>query len=430
MTAYTDMGTDELSALRTQLETQLEDVRAKGLQLNMARGKPGADQLELSMPMLDMVTSASDLHAADGTDCRNYGVLLGLPEARELMASLVGARPEQTVVCGSSSLALMFAAVSRAWTHGLAGNAPWGTLPCVKFLCPAPGYDRHFTICEYFGIEMIPIEMGPDGPDMARVKQLVEGDAAVKGIWCVPKYANPLGTSYSDETVRAFAALEPAAPDFRIFWDNAYVVHHLSSDPAEQDSVLNLLELLEQAGKPDMAFQFCSTSKVTFPGAGIAAVSASEANVARIAAALTPETIGFDKINQLRHVRFLKDAEGVAAHMAKHAELIAPKFDAVLNALETELADIGGCSWSTPRGGYFVSFFGPHGTAKRVVELAASAGVTMTGAGATWPLHDDPHDSDIRIAPTYPSLEELQLAMQVFCTCVKLASVERLLAQA
>ena len=427
MTAYTDMTASELRALHSQLEQQLEGYRAMDLDLNMARGKPSPAQLDLSLPMLDVLDSASDLSAEDGTDCRNYGVLAGLPEARALMAALVEAEPEQVIVCGSSSLNVMYDTVARAWTHGIDGNEPWGRQGTVKFVCPAPGYDRHFAICEHFGIEMVPVAMTEDGPDMEAVRKLVEGDAAVKGIWCVPQYSNPQGHTYSDKTVRALAALQPAAPDFRIFWDNAYVVHHLYDEPERQDHVLEILGECERAGHPDMVYEFCSTSKVTFPGAGIAAFVASEHNVEQTLAQMSAATIGFDKLNQLRHVRFLKDADGVRAHMSKQAALLRPKFEAVLDILEEDLGGTGCGTWTHPNGGYFISFVGPSGTAKRIVEMAASAGVKMTGAGATWPYHDDPHDADIRIAPSFPELEDLKLAARVFTTCVRLASVEKLL---
>lgn len=427
MGAYKDMSLAELRNLHDELEHELASYRDMGLDLNMARGKPSAEQLELSMPLLNKASADSSLCAQDGTDCRNYGVLAGLPEARALMADMVGARPEQCIVCGSSSLNIMYDTIARAWTHGIDGNDPWGKREHVKFLCPAPGYDRHFAICEHFGIEMIPIEMSPDGPDMFTIKKLVTSDAQVKGIWCVPQYSNPQGYTYSDMTVRAFTLLEPAAPDFRIFWDNAYAVHHLNDEPAQQDRVLNILDECEKAGHPDMVYEFCSTSKVTFPGAGIAAVLSSERNVAQILEAMSAQTIGYDKINQLRHVRFLKDRQGIAAHMSKHAALLRPRFDAVLSILEQDLGDTGIGTWTKPRGGYFISFVGLEGTAKRIVQLAASAGVKMTGAGATWPLRQDPHDADIRIAPSFPSLQDLELATRVFTTCVRLVSIEKLM---
>lgn len=427
MTNYADMTAEKLRELRDQLGQQLDEYRAMGLELNMARGKPSSEQLNLSLPMLDTVNSASDLTASDGTDCRNYGVLAGLPEARTFMAEMVGARPEQVIVCGASSLNVMYDTVARAFTHGIDGNEPWGKQGTVKFLCPAPGYDRHFAICEHFGIEMTPIEMTEDGPNMTAVKELIEGDASVKGIWCVPQYSNPQGHTYSDETVHAFATLEPAAPDFRIFWDNAYVVHHLYDEPERQDHVLNILDECEKAGHPDLVLEFCSTSKVTFPGAGIAAFVASEHNVKLTLAQMGAQTIGFDKINQLRHVRFLKNAEGLKAHMSKQAAFLRPRFKAVLDILEEDLGDTGCGTWTKPNGGYFISFVGPDGTAKHIVEMAESCGVKMTSAGATWPYHNDPHDADIRIAPSFPALSDLKQAARVFTTCVRLASVEKLL---
>ena len=427
MTRFDTLGESELAALKDRLDAEYAAIKAKGLSLNMARGKPGADQLDLSTPLLGILEAAEDCLAEDGTDCRNYGVLAGLPEARAFMAEMVGARPEQVIVCGASSLNVMYDTVARAFTHGIDGNEPWGKQDTVKFLCPAPGYDRHFAICEHFGIEMIPIEMTESGPDMAAVKKLVEGDASVKGIWCVPQYSNPQGHTYSDETVRAFAALEPAAPDFRIFWDNAYVVHHLYDEPERQDHVLNILDECERAGHPDLAFEFCSTSKVTFPGAGIAAFVASERNVELTLAQMGASTIGFDKLNQLRHVRFLKDAEGLKAHMSKQAALLRPRFEAVLEILEEDLGGTGCGTWTRPNGGYFISFVGPDGTAKRIVQMADSCGVKMTGAGATWPYHADPHDADIRIAPSFPTLSDLKQAARVFTTCVRLACVEKLL---
>jgi DNA-binding transcriptional MocR family regulator len=426
MTKYQDLSIDELRTLHDDLEQEYRGWRAKDLELNMARGKPSAAQLELSLPILDVLNSKSNLTASDGTDCRNYGVLLGLPEARALLGAMVGARPEQVIVGGASSLNLMYDTSARAWTHGIAGCEPWGRQEKVKFLCPSPGYDRHFGICEHFGIEMIPIEMSDEGPDMFTVKKLVQGDPAVKGIWCVPQYSNPQGYTYSDGTVRAFAALKPAAPDFRVFWDNAYVVHHLYG-PNKRDHVLNILDECEKAGNPDLVFEFCSTSKVTFPGAGIAALVTSEANVARIAKAMSVQTIGFDKLNQLRHVRFLKDARGIEEHMAKHAELLRPKFELVERIFEEDLGETGIGTWTKPRGGYFISYVGMEGTAKQTVQMAANAGVKLTGAGATWPLHQDPHDADIRIAPSLPPLEELEQAARVFTLCARIVTIEKLL---
>lgn len=428
MTEYKDLSTDEMRTLYDALEKQYEEYCALNLKLNMARGKPSPEQLELSMPMLDCMNSKSDYRAADGTDCRNYGVLAGLPEARAFIAGMLDVAPEQVVVCGASSLNVMFDTIARAWISGLGGQLPWSKLESVKFICPVPGYDRHFSICEHFGIEMIPIELGEDGPDIAQVAELV-ADPAVKGIWCVPQYSNPCGYTYSDEVVRGLAALKPAASDFRIFWDNAYVVHHLYDDPSQQDHVLNIIDACADAGSPDMVFEFCSTSKVTLPGAGISAFVSSVANVDEMLAAMGAQTIGFDKLNQLRHVRFLKDAEGVAAHMSKHAELLRPRFEKVLEIFDEDLSGTGVGSWTRPRGGYFISFTGLDGTAKATVAKAKDAGVALTGAGATWPYGDDPHDSNIRIAPSFPSIEELEQAARIFTVCVRMAALERLLDQ-
>lgn len=426
MTEYKNLGTDEMRELYETLKRQYEEYCAKGLALNMARGKPSPEQLDLSLPMLDAITSESGLCADDGTDCRNYGVLAGLPEARALIADMMGVEPSQVVICGASSLNVMFDTIARAWIWGLDDHAPWGDIQQVRFICPVPGYDRHFAICEKFGIEMIPVELTPDGPDLARVRELVR-DPSVKGMWCVPQYSNPTGCTYSDETVRALASLDPAASDFRLFWDNAYAVHHLHDDPAEQDHVLNIIDACAEAGNPDMVFEFCSTSKVTFPGAGIAAFISSEANVAEMLATMTTQIIGFDKLNQLRHVRFLADADGVAAHMAHHAELLRPRFETVLDIFDADLGDTGIGSWTNPSGGYFISFTGLDGTAKRTVDLAKDAGVVLTGAGATWPYGNDPHNSNIRIAPSFPSLEELAQAARIFTVCARMAALEALM---
>lgn len=427
MPAYAQRKTEELETLKRDLEREYAEIQAKGLALNMARGKPGADQLDLSMPLLTAVTTAEDCRAEDGTDCRNYGVLDGLPEAKRFMAAMLDDEPENVIVGGNSSLSLMYEAVARCWNFGTLGSEPWCRLEQVKWLCPVPGYDRHFGVTEAFGIQMIPVPMTEEGPDMDEVERLVRDDASVKGIWCVPKYANPNGVTYSDEVVRRLASMPCAAEDFRIFWDNAYCVHHLYDDVAEQDQLLDIGAACREAGNPHRPFKFASTSKVTHPGAGISALAASPENVAEIKKRLGVGTIGYDKINQLRHVRFLKDAEGLAAHMSKHAAILRPKFELVLSKLDEGLSEVGGCSWSHPRGGYFVSFDAPEGTAKRIVQLAKEAGVTMTGAGATWPYKQDPHDSNIRIAPTLPPLDELDAAMDVFVCCAKLAYTEKLL---
>ena len=427
MSTYADLSAAELDTLRAQLEEEYAGFKAKGLKLNMARGKPAAAQLDLSMPMLDILSSDADYKSADGTDCRNYGVVDGLPEAKEFMASMLDDEAENVIVFGNASLNIMYDAVARCWMFGTLGSTPWGRLDTVKWICPVPGYDRHFGVTEAFGIEMITVPMLADGPDMDEVERLVAEDESVKGIWCVPKYSNPGGVTYSDEVVERLANMECAADDFRIFWDNAYCVHHLYDDVADQDHLMDIGDACIEAGNPDRYFKFASTSKVTFPGAGIAAMAASPENVADIKKRMGVQTIGHDKLNQLRHVRFLRDAEGLARHMAKHAAIVRPKFELVCEKLEAGLAETGCGSWSNPRGGYFVSFDAPAGTAKRIVGLAKEAGVVMTGAGATYPYKNDPADSNIRIAPTLPPLEELEAAMDVFVCCVKLAAVEGLL---
>ena len=425
---YSELSADELRALKDRLDARYAEIKAKGLSLNMARGKPAKSQLDLSLPLLLTVSTADDCFAEDGTDCRNYGVLDGLPEAKRLMASMLDAAPENVFVGGASSLTLMYDAIARYVQFGPLGDAPWGKLDNVKWLCPVPGYDRHFQITETFGFEMIPVPMNEDGPDMDLIEQLVASDASVKGIWCVPKYSNPGGVTYSDEVVRRLASMKCAAGDFRIFWDNAYCVHHLFDETEKQDRLLDIAAACEEAGTPDRYLKFASTSKITFPGAGVAALAASADNLAQIKQLINSSTIGYDKLNQLRHVKFLKDAQGIAEHMSKHAAIIRPKFELVARKLTEGLTEVGGCAWTNPRGGYFVSFDAPEGCAKRIVSLAKEAGVTMTGAGATWPYKQDPHDSNIRIAPTLPPMEELDEALDVFVCCVKLAYVEKLLA--
>ena len=428
MPRYAAMTKAELETELAAVRARYDEMVARGLSLNMARGKPSAAQLELSLPLLDALDATADLTAEDGTDCRNYGVLDGIPEAKRLMATLLDDEPENVIVLGNASLTAMYDAMVRYMLFGTQGNGPWSRLPRVRWLCPVPGYDRHFAICEALGIEMIPVPMDEHGPDMDEVERLVAADAAVKGIWCVPKYSNPTGVTYSDDVVRRLAAMDAAAPDFRIFWDNAYAVHHFSADAAEQDTVLDIATACREAGNPDRYLKFGSTSKITFPGAGVAAVAASPANVAEIKRHMSAQAIGHDKLNQLRHARFLDEGAGLAAHMARHGELMAPKFDLVCRRLDEELGEAGIATWTNPRGGYFVSFEGPEGTARRIVKLAKEAGVTMTGAGATWPYGDDPADSNIRIAPSLPPLEELDAAMDVFCCCVKLAALEQLVA--
>ena len=427
MPRYADMSKAEREAELASVRARYGEMVARGLALNMARGKPSAAQLELSLPMLDVLDSVADLASEDGTDCRNYGVLDGIPEAKRLMATLLDDDPENVIVLGNASLTAMYDAMVRYLLFGALGSEPWGQLPEVKWLCPVPGYDRHFTICEALGVTMIPVPMDENGPVMDEVERLVAEDASIKGIWCVPKYSNPSGITYADDTVRRLAAMACAASDFRIFWDNAYAVHHFSADPAEQDTVLDIATTCAEAGNPDRYLKFGSTSKITFPGAGVAAVAASPANVAEIKRHMNAQAIGHDKLNQLRHARFLDEGAGLAAHMAKHGALMGPKFELVCRRLDEELGEAGIATWTKPRGGYFVSFEGPAGTAKRIVALAKEAGVVMTGAGATWPYGDDPNDSNIRIAPSLPPLEELDAAMDVFTTCAKLAALENLL---
>ena len=425
MKTYTELSREELLSLKARLDAEYLEYKAKGLNLNMARGKPCPEQLDLSMPMMDIMHSSADMLCEDGTDSRNYGIMDGIDEAKRLFAEMLDVHTENVIVCGNASLNIMFDTVARAMTHGVMGSTPWAKLDKVKFLCPAPGYDRHFKVTEHFGIEMITVPMTEDGPDMDIVERLVSEDASIKGIWCVPKYSNPQGYTYSDETVRRFARLKPAASDFRIFWDNAYCIHHLYED--KQDSLVEILSECQLAGNADMVYEFASTSKVTFAGSGISAVCASVGNIAEIKKHMTVQTIGHDKVNQLRHVRFLKDMNGVNEIMMKHANILRPKFEAVLEILEEELGGLNIGSWTKPNGGYFISFDALDNCAKEIVAMCKDAGVVMTGAGATYPYGKDPHDSNIRIAPSYPSLEDLKLASRLFALCVKLVSVNKLL---
>ena len=422
---YNDMSKEELLALKESLNKEYAEAKAKGLALDMSRGKPSAKQLDVSLGLLDTINSSSDLKALDGTDCRNYGVLDGIPEAKKLMADMMGTTPDHVIVYGNASLNIMYDQISRAYTHGILGNTPWCKLDKVKFLCPVPGYDRHFAITERFGIEMINIPMSESGPDMGMVEEYVSKDASVKGIWCVPKYSNPQGYTFSEETVKRMAALKPAAEDFRIFWDNAYVIHDLYDD--NKDEIADIISECEKAGNPDMVFEFASTSKVSFPGSGIAALATSANNIADIKKQLTIQTIGHDKLNQLRHVRFFKDINGLKEHMRKHAEFMRPKFEAVESVLEEELGGLGIGSWTEPKGGYFISFEAMDGCAKAIVAKCKEAGVKLTGAGATFPYGKDPKDSNIRIAPSFPTPEEMKQAADLFVLCVKLVSVEKLL---
>ncbi len=425
--SYRQMDKNELLTIKAALEEKYKEEQAKGLQLNMARGKPGAEQLALAMPMLDVINSSCDMNTVLGNDTRNYGDLDGIGECRRLMAAMMEVEKDNVIVYGNSSLNIMYDTVSRSVTHGVNGSTPWCKLDKVKFLCPVPGYDRHFKITEFFGIEMINIPLNSDGPDMDMVEQYVNNDASVKGIWCVPKYSNPTGISYSDEVVKRFAALKPAAEDFRIFWDNAYCIHHIYKD--KQDKILNILDECEKAGNPDMVYMFASTSKISFPGSGVSAIATSLKNVEFIMKQLTVQTIGHDKINQLRHSRFFGDLDGLKAHMAKHADILRPKFEAVLKELDEELTGLEIGEWIEPRGGYFISFNAMEGCAKAIVAKCKECGVVLTGAGATFPYGKDPKDSNIRIAPSFPSAEDMAAAAKVFVLCVKLASVEKLLSE-
>jgi aspartate/methionine/tyrosine aminotransferase len=425
MVPYRELSKEQLLEMKADLEKQYEDVKGKGLKLDMSRGKPAAAQLDLAMGMMDVLNSSTDLKCEAGIDCRNYGVLDGIPEAKRLLGAMSEVDPESIIIYGNSSLNVMFDTVARSVTHGVCGNTPWCKLDKVKFLCPVPGYDRHFAITEYFGIEMINVPMLPTGPDMDMVEKLVREDEAIKGIWCVPKYSNPQGITYSDETVRRFARLKPAAKDFRIYWDNAYSIHHLYDD--DQDFLIEILGECEKAGNPDIVYKFTSTSKVSFPGSGIAAVAASPANLEDFKRHMQFQTIGHDKLNELRHVRFFKDLDGLTAHMRKHADIMRPKFEAVINVLERELQGAGIGSWIAPKGGYFISFDALEGCAKAIVAKAKDAGLVMTGAGATFPYGKDPKDSNIRIAPSYPTPEELAVATDIFVLSVKLVSIDKIL---
>ncbi len=427
MKAYKEMTKEELAALKDELTKMYEDAKGKGLKLNMARGLPSAEQLDMEADFFNTLNPTVEFKSEAGIDCRNYGELIGITEARKLMGDMLEVPADNVIVFGNSSLNVMYDTVCRSMIHGVCGETPWCKLDKVKFLCPVPGYDRHFAITEQFGIEMINIPMTATGPDMDMVEQYVNNDPAVKGIWCVPKYSNPQGISYSDETVRRFANLKPAAKDFRIFWDNAYAIHHLYDD--KQDQLVEILAECEKAGNPDMVYKFCSTSKVTFPGSGIAALAASKANIDYVKSIITIQTIGHDKLNQLRHVRYFGDINGMKNHMKKHAEILRPKFELVNEKLESGLGGLEIGTWTKPIGGYFVSFNSLDGCAKEIVSLCKEAGVTMTGAGATYPYKKDPHDSNIRIAPTFPPIDELSQAIDIFVVAVKLTSVNKLLAQ-
>lgn len=416
---YKDMTSAELQAEKAELEKRYNDFKAKGLKLDMSRGKPGSDQLDLSKGLNDVAD-----YTENGVDLRNYGMMDGTPACKKLFADLMQVKPENVIVGPNASLTLMFDYISQCFTHG-AGDTPWCKLGSVKFLCPVPGYDRHFTILEHFGIEMINIDMKADGPDMDAIEEAVK-DPSVKGMFCVPKYSNPQGITFSDDVVRRIAALKPAAKDFRIIWDNAYMVHDFVDDG---DKLLNIFDVLPEYGNEDMVIEVCSTSKITFPGAGVSALAASDNNIKAIKKRLNAQTISYDKMNQHRHVEFFKNVDGILAHMKKHAAILKPKFDMVIKHLNNELAGLGIASWTEPKGGYFISLDVMDGCAKRVGELCKEAGVVLTTIGATYPYGKDPNNRNIRIAPSYPPTEELDIAAELMCICVRLASVEKLLGE-
>lgn len=422
MTAYPKMTAEERKAEYAKVTKEYEDLKARGLKLNMARGKPGKAQLDLVSDIFSLMQKPED-YVSDGIDVRNYGELSGLPAAKRLFAEILGCKPEQVFVGGNASLQLMYDTISKAYTHGLLhSERPWCREPVVKFLCPSPGYDRHFKVTESFGFELVTIPMTDEGPDMDAVEEAIK-DPAVKGMWNVPKYSNPDGIIYSAETIRRIASMKPAAPDFLLMWDNAYCIHEFEGDYVEFPDILSECE---KYGNADMVFEFASTSKVTLPGAGISCFACSEANMAYMEKLLTVQVISFDKVNQQRHVLYLKDKAHTLELMKKHAAIMGPKFRCVVEALDREIAPLEIASWRRPKGGYFVSLNAMPGTAKRTLALCKEAGVTMTGAGATYPYGKDPQDSNIRIAPSLPPVEELEQAIAVLCVCLKMAALEKL----
>ena len=423
MKPYADLTKAQQQAELVALQEQYQQIKARGLSLNMARGKPSSEQLDIVNGMLTTLSAGSDCY--DGKlDVRNYGELMGIPSARALFADILDTVPEKIMVGGSASLQLMFDLISKAYTHGLLHSpTPWAKLDTVMFLCPAPGYDRHFTVSSTFGMELVYVPMTENGPDMDKVEELVQ-DPTVKGIWCVPKYSNPDGIIYSKDTIERFIHLQPAAPDFTIMWDNAYCIHEVIGDYVPFPDILSLAA---QAGTEDMFYEFASTSKITFPGAGISCMAASVDNIQYIQRILSAQIISYDKVNQLRHVKYLKDKAHTLALMQEHAKVLGPKFQAVLDALDREIAPLNIATWRRPKGGYFVSFYAMPGTAKRIFALCKEAGLVMTNAGATYPYGKDPADSNLRIAPSYPPLQDLQQAMEIFCLCTKIAALEKLL---
>ena len=423
--AFSAMTQEELQNVYAREQAKLDKWSERNLTLDLTRGKPNQAQLDLSSEMLSIISDRGDCFSASGLDCRNYGILDGLPETKKLFSDLLDIPAEQILVLGNSSLNVMYDTLVRAMLFGVAGGyEPWSRQGRIKFICPSPGYDRHFTMCRTLGIEMIPVKMNADGPDMDEVYNIACSDPAVKGIWCVPKFANPEGVTYSDEVVDLMAAMKPAAPDFRIFWDNAYAVHEIYD---EEVPLANIFKLAKEYGTEDNIFYFASTSKITFPGSGLAIMAASEKNLEQIRPIIATQTIGYDKINQMRHVKFFKDADGLRAHMRHHAAILRPKFELVENLFESELGGLDIAHWTNPKGGYFISLYVPDGCARRVYQLARSVGVTLTTAGSTFPYGRDPHNNNLRIAPTFPENDELKLAIEILCSCIRLAAAEKML---